>query len=210
MECLCLARFQASLIARRGEVFWFRRSVPVDLQQSLGNSDIRRTLRTSNRRIATRRAWSLMLVVEDAFEVLRSSGLGPDARAAFAAILDHVIDDFDREGRQVGNRAKYRALSDLLPDGHPRTTRPEGSEAVLPNSARLTPQAEASRAPASLPRSLIEDDRIMDLVEQRQQESGALADTHGRGAPRANVVPREHRSPRPLRVQMRTQVGDSS
>lgn len=60
-----------------------------------------------------------MLVVEDAFEVLRSSGLGPDARAAFAAILDHVIDDFDREGRQVGNRAKYRALLDLLPMGIP-------------------------------------------------------------------------------------------
>jgi integrase len=124
--------------------------VPVDLQHSLGNSDIRRTLRTSDRRIAIRRAWSLMQVVEDAFEVLRSSGLGPDARAAFAAILDHVIDDFDREGRQVGNRAKYRTLLDLVPGGDPGTTRPEGSEAVLRNLARLTPQIESSKALASL------------------------------------------------------------
>ncbi|MDC9822782.1 hypothetical protein PRN20_03470 [Devosia sp. ZB163] len=53
-------------------------------------------------------------VVEDAFEVLRCAGLGPDVRLALTHILDTVIDDFDRDGRQAGNRAKYQFLIDRL------------------------------------------------------------------------------------------------
>jgi len=99
------------LVTRLGPVFWFRKSVPGDLTHSLGNSDIRWSLRTSNRRMAMNGAWLVMLVVEDAFAALRS----PEARAAFVCILDHVIDDFDRDGWQIGNRAKYRLLAVVEP-----------------------------------------------------------------------------------------------
>ncbi|WP_442873098.1 DUF6538 domain-containing protein [Aurantimonas sp. A3-2-R12] len=47
----------APFVTRRGSVFWFRKPVPVDLVPRLDRSDIRRSLRTSNRRTAeTRRA----------------------------------------------------------------------------------------------------------------------------------------------------------
>ena len=69
-----------SLVARRGEVFWFRRAVPSDLIHSLGNSDIRRSLRTSERRIAMKRVWSLIGRIETIRELApqEHSGLGLD------------------------------------------------------------------------------------------------------------------------------------
>lgn len=112
----------ACLVHRRGPVFWFRKAVPVDLTDRLGCSDIRRSLRTSNVRVARQRAWSLVLVVEDAFETLRRSGVSPEARDVFARIIGAVIDDFDRGGRQPATRAKYRVLLDsLAPDNEGRT-----------------------------------------------------------------------------------------
>lgn len=55
-----------------------------------------------------------MLVVEDAFDVLRNAGLSSSARHALDAILGHVMDDFDRPGKQWSQRARYRALLDSL------------------------------------------------------------------------------------------------
>jgi integrase len=64
--------------------------------------------------MARQRAWTLVLVVEDAFAVLREAGLAPGVRAAFDAILDRVMDDFDRNQRAWAERAKYRMLLDSL------------------------------------------------------------------------------------------------
>nr|WP_170926540.1 hypothetical protein [Devosia lucknowensis] len=50
--------------------------------------------------MARQRAWTLVLLVEDAFAVLRDEGLSPGARDALSAVLDHVMDDFDRKGSQ--------------------------------------------------------------------------------------------------------------
>ena len=63
-----------------------------------------------------------MRVVEEAFETLRSAGLGPDARSALAAILDHVMDDFDGDRRRWADRAKYQMLMERLAGGG--TSRP--------------------------------------------------------------------------------------
>jgi hypothetical protein len=41
-----LHKSTASLVHRRGPVYWFRKSVPADLIDRLGHSDIRRSLRT--------------------------------------------------------------------------------------------------------------------------------------------------------------------
>ncbi|XKG96927.1 tyrosine-type recombinase/integrase [Pelagibacterium halotolerans] len=86
----------------------------MDLIDRLGNSDIRRSLRTCNKRVARQRAWTLILVIEEAFAVLRDARLSPGVRAAFDAILDRVMDDFDRDQQAWAERAKYRMLIDSL------------------------------------------------------------------------------------------------
>lgn len=109
-----MLRSTSSLVHRRGPVFWFRRSVPVDLIDRLGGSDIRRSLRTCNARVARQRAWTLVLLIEDAFAVLRNAGLTPGARDALNVVLGHVIDDFDRNGAQWSQRLRYQALMETL------------------------------------------------------------------------------------------------
>lgn len=113
-----------------------------------------------------KRAWSLMLVVEDAFDVLRSAGLGPEARAAFTRIIDQVIDDFDREGRQLGNRAKYRALVDLLPGA--------GGDAPTDGSPAFAPIERAPVMPpsaATSPRAPLDSAAVKELVREALVES---------------------------------------
>uniref|UniRef100_UPI00403F63CB DUF6538 domain-containing protein n=1 Tax=Devosia sp. XK-2 TaxID=3126689 RepID=UPI00403F63CB len=51
--------------------------MPTDLTDRLGHSDIRRSLRIGNMRVARQRAWALIFVLEDAFAVLRGAGLPP-------------------------------------------------------------------------------------------------------------------------------------
>jgi integrase len=107
----------SSFVHRRGPVYWFRRSVPVDLIDRLGNTDIRRSLRTCNKRVARQRAWTLVLLVEEAFAILRDAGLKPGARDALNVVLGRVMDDFDRDSRAWAERAKYRMLLDSLNAG---------------------------------------------------------------------------------------------
>lgn len=112
-------RSTSSLVHRRGPVFWFRKSVPVDLIDRLGSSDIRRSLRTCNARVARQRAWSLVLLLEDAFAVLRDAGLTPGARDALTVVVGNLIDDFDRPGAQWSQRLRYQALLSSLVADHP-------------------------------------------------------------------------------------------
>lgn len=107
----------ASFVHRRGPVFWFRRAVPEDLASGLGETDIRRSLKTSDARLARQRAWSLVLVVEEAFAKLRSAGLAPGARDALSAILDNVMDDFDKGPAAMG---RARQVSHAVRQPHGR------------------------------------------------------------------------------------------
>ncbi|MDF2798310.1 MAG: integrase family protein [Devosia sp.] len=109
-----MLRSTSSLVHRRGLVYWFRKSVPVDLIDRLGSSDLRRSLRTCNGRVARQRAWTLILLVEDAFAVLRAEGLSPNARSVLDAIINRVINDFDQGNRAWADRAKYGLLLDSL------------------------------------------------------------------------------------------------
>lgn len=90
----------APSVARRGHVFWIRKSIPAEFAASLGTTDIRRSLFTSDTRMSKRSARTLVSVVEEAFETLRSMGLPPQARSALDAVIDHVMDDFDSNGRR--------------------------------------------------------------------------------------------------------------
>lgn len=104
----------ASLVHRRGSVYWFRKAVPVDLIDRLGHSDIRRSLRTGNMRVARQRAWALIFVLEDAFAVLRDAGLSPGARNALGVVLDNLMNDLDRTVQQWSQRLRYNALLESL------------------------------------------------------------------------------------------------
>ena len=100
-----------------------------------------------------------MPVVEEAFETLRRSGLGPDARGALCAILDQVMCDFDRDGIQWAERLKYRALMDSLGAEEPirskvslrkpaRVLETAGAEGAPSLAAEISLQEEASSAAA--------------------------------------------------------------
>ena len=93
-----------------------------------------------------------MRAVEEAFETLRSAGLGPDARSAFGAVLDCVMNEFDAGHMRWAERAKYRYLVErlagdqpLIPKSQPATEsfdleNPEGASRYLKGEAE-TPQA---------------------------------------------------------------------
>ncbi|WMT91956.1 DUF6538 domain-containing protein [Pelagibacterium sp. H642] len=162
----------SSFVHRRGPVFWFRKAVPVDLIDRLGSSDIRRSLRTCNKRMARQRAWTLILVVEEAFAVLRDAGLTPGVRAAFDAILDRVMDDFDRNQRAWAERAKYRMLLDSLGaagNDNVAAERPEQTVPVavppavtVPDSTHAAPQGE---------RTIASESNLSDLIAQALRDA---------------------------------------
>nr|WP_103119673.1 DUF6538 domain-containing protein [Methylopila sp. Yamaguchi] len=141
-------------------MLWFRRSVPSDLISRLGRPDIRRSVQTSDFRIARRRASTLVRVVEEAFETLRSAGLGPDARSALAAILDHVMDDFDGDRRRWADRAKCQITMERLAGGG--TSRP----IVIDGAPKL-----------------IMDDDLADLISA-DTDAFVQAELQGVGVPR--------------------------
>ncbi|SKA22199.1 Site-specific recombinase XerD [Consotaella salsifontis] len=117
----------------------------MDLVSCLGKSDIRRSLRTSDARAARRRAWTLLRAVEEAFETLRRAGLSSDARSAFGAILDHVIDEFDGGQSRWAERAKYRYLIERLVADEPLMPAFDREAAEAPRSTypNIRPHPEA-------------------------------------------------------------------
>ncbi|WP_332719504.1 DUF6538 domain-containing protein [Pelagibacterium mangrovi] len=162
----------SSFVHRRGPVFWFRKAVPADLIDRLGRSDIRRSLRTCNKRMARQRAWTLILVVEEAFAVLRDAGLTPGVRAAFDAILDRIMDDFDRNQRAWAERAKYRMLLESLGtagNDNVAAERPEQMVRVaVPSTVPLPTGPRA--APTGEPALTSEGD-LADLIAQALREA---------------------------------------
>lgn len=162
---------------RRGPVFWFRKAVPADLIDRLGNSDIRRSLRTCNSRVARQRAWALVLLLEDAFAVLRDAGLTPGARDALTVVVGQLIDDFDRPGAQWSQRLRYQALlrslvgdntgsapasadvpvRDLGTVVHPTTSRATATNPALPAPSAL---AATAHAPEDVARAVIDAMRL--------------------------------------------------
>jgi integrase len=86
----------------------------VDLVDRLGCSDIRRSLRTSNMRVARQRAWALIVGIEEAFAKIRSSGLPPDSRIALRTVFSHILDELDRDKHSLAGRETCSRLMDLL------------------------------------------------------------------------------------------------
>lgn len=177
-----MQRFERACLSRRSHVFWVRKAVPVELAVGLGRTDVRRSLRTSNAQVARRRARTLLVVIEEAFETLRAMGLPPQGRAALDAILNQVMDDFDNGGVRWAERLKYRALLEFLanPDQIRQGDRPEfaaesiATRSTQPNSiepTRPTPSVEAAPKPIAVKDTL--RDVIRDELERSKVRAGS-------------------------------------
>ncbi len=59
-------------IYRRGGTWWFRKAVPVDLIETLGLQDVRRSLCTASKTVAGHKALRMAIRVQDVYDVLRA------------------------------------------------------------------------------------------------------------------------------------------
>ena len=78
-------------VVRRGDHWWFRKAVPVDLVDVLGIAEVRRSLRTRNAREARRRALDVLVRVEEVYAVLRSERPLRPARDVALAMLEEAL-----------------------------------------------------------------------------------------------------------------------
>ncbi|WP_353954877.1 DUF6538 domain-containing protein [uncultured Methylobacterium sp.] len=60
-------------VVRRGDRWWFRKAIPVDLVDVLGIAEVRRSLRAHKAREARRRALKVLVRVEEVYAV-RAAG----------------------------------------------------------------------------------------------------------------------------------------
>lgn len=79
-------------VVRRGDRWWFRKAVPVDLLDVLGIAEVRRSLQTGNAREARRRGLEVLVRVEDVYAILRSNKPIRPARDVALAMLERALD----------------------------------------------------------------------------------------------------------------------
>lgn len=95
-------------VVKRGDRFWFRKIVPVDLVDVLGIAEIRRSLRTASAREARRKALDVLVRVEDVYEVLRSERPLRPARDVAMALLEQAL--ATNEGTPASSETRDRLL----------------------------------------------------------------------------------------------------
>lgn len=93
-------------VVRRGDHWWFRKAVPVDLVDVLGIAEVRRSLRTRNAREARRRALDVLVRVEEVYAVLRSERPLRPARDVALAMLEEALRTNSGTSGLVGHRGE--------------------------------------------------------------------------------------------------------
>lgn len=79
-------------VVRRGDRWWFRKAVPVDLVDVLGIAEVRRSLHNGSAREARCRGLEVLVRVEDVYAVLRSQRPIRPARDVALAMLENALD----------------------------------------------------------------------------------------------------------------------
>lgn len=140
---------------RRGNHFWFRKAIPISLVPFLG-VELRCSLHTEQRDLARRRAWALLVAIEQVFEVLRSERPLEPARA----LLGAFVDDFRQNsaGTREGHfRASVGLQKAAVTLGVPALPLPSGDSQNLvavddigPIFRNERPRAEANQTAAEL------------------------------------------------------------
>jgi integrase len=112
-------------VVKRGDRWWFRKAVPVDLVDVLGIAEVRRSLHTGNAREARRRGLEVLVRVEDVYAVLRSERPIRPARDVALAMLERALD------LTSGSPAMGALKADLIKDAHGILRRTGDSDASV-------------------------------------------------------------------------------
>lgn len=78
-------------IYRRGDTWWFRKAVPVDLIETLGMADVRLSLRITSKSEARRQALRMAIRVQDVYDVLRAKAPQRASREIALSILRDAV-----------------------------------------------------------------------------------------------------------------------
>jgi integrase len=134
---------------RRGHHFWFRKANPLDLVSVLG-TEVRCSLHTEQHAVARRRAWALLVALEQVYEILSSERPLEPARS----LLGAFVDDF-RQNAAGTPEGHFRASAGLqtaaIRLGVPALPLPSGGSQTLVPIDDVVPvlMDEEPRAPAN-------------------------------------------------------------
>ncbi|UYO37481.1 site-specific integrase [Rhodopseudomonas palustris] len=98
---------------KRGDIYWFRRAIPLDLKARAGSNDATVSLRTGDRRQARKRAMRLAVAMDEWSEAVRRAQEDdpeqPD-RALLLRMLDDAMDLAERERATAQTRRQADAM----------------------------------------------------------------------------------------------------
>ncbi len=111
---------------KRGDVYWFRRAIPLDFRARVGSNDAAVSLRTGDRRQARKRAMRLAVVMDEWSEAVRKAQ-EDDPEQPDRALLLRMLDEAmalaanERKAGELGRQAdamwtainEYKAQSEL-------------------------------------------------------------------------------------------------
>lgn len=160
---------------KRGDVYWFRRAMPLDIKARAGSNDAAVSLRTGDRRQARKRAMRLSVAMDDWSEAVRQAQVDdPDQpdRALLMRMLDDAMSLVEsqqaimRTKRQAdairAAATKYRAVS-------------ETRERLSGVAGRITAISDRVAALAAAP-AKVRSNEIADLRAEFMNEFGKLRD----------------------------------
>lgn len=142
-------------VVRRGDHWWFRKAIPVDLVDVLGIAEVRRSLRTRSAHEARRRALDVLVRVEEVYAVLRSERPMRPARDVALALLDEALrTDSGTPAAFEGNGQLFHEAAGVL-----RRTG-DGDRSV----GRRTGTAGSAEDPEAEPISLVRADDALRML----------------------------------------------
>lgn len=103
------------LILKRNGTYYFRWQVPFDARQALGTSEIRRSLHTSNQRIALERAEGFYLSVQKIKKARNLYRMKQLTEANYQAVLALLKEDLSGPSEKPDTIDELRALKEELP-----------------------------------------------------------------------------------------------
>src|SRR5579859_7929409 len=98
-------------LLRRNGVYWFRKAVPIDLVEIIGQAEVRCSLRTNRRDMAKQRAGQVLVVLENVYAVLRSQKPLEPARQLIA---DFARDALENSASTIGINPTARRLQEAV------------------------------------------------------------------------------------------------
>lgn len=139
-------------LLRRNGVYWFRKAVPLDLIQIVGQSEVRFSLRTHRRDMAKRRTGQVLVALENVYAVLRSQEPLEPAKQLIAGFARDALEN----GASGTNRAAPRLHQAVAALGPAALAAPaRSSQTLVPIDdidavLQEQPRAEVNRVAVSL------------------------------------------------------------